>query len=525
MHILWIDAESEDSYDFLVECHELPHKMGIVERFGAVFVTYQFQGNAKMRWRSHVECQPTEAPPMTWVSFSNLFMEKYIPRTLRDRKRDEFLSLEQGRMSVMACEAMFHALSRHATQLCFSPQERIRRFMKGLRSELRTPALQIKAMAKSFQEMVDFVIEVKGVKTDDFTMTSTSKMFRKRDLVILEMVDFDVILGMTWLSRNFVTLDCNAKTVTLAKPGTDPLVWEGDYTSNPVRIVSFLRTKKMRRCMELQKDDDITILYHSGKANVVADTLSRKARSMGSLAHLQVSRRPLAREVQTLANDLIRFEVNEKGGLLACVEARSSFLDKIKGKQFDDEKLSKIQDKVLRGEAKEAQIDEEGVLRIKGRQVKYEHQRPGGTLQRVSIPELKWERIVMNFVVGLPKTMEKLAKIYISEIVLLHGVPLSIISDRGTQFTSKFWKTLHVELGARLDLSTVFHPQTDVQSERTIQVLEDRLRAYHGDGNYIIRCDSVLLDENLSYEEEPVSIIDREVRKLRSREIASIKVL
>ena len=88
---------------------------------------------------------------------------------------------------------------------------------------------------------------------------------------------------------------------------------------------------------------------------------------MGSLAHLQVSRRPLAREVQTLANDLMRLEVNEKGGLLACVEARSSFLDKIKGKRFDDEKLRRIQDKVLQGEAKEAQIDEEGVLRIKGR--------------------------------------------------------------------------------------------------------------------------------------------------------------
>ena len=76
------------------------------------------------------------------------------------------------------------------------------------------------------------------------------------------------------------------------------------------------------------------LCYHylvpSGKGNVVADALSRKAGSMGSLAHLQVSRRPLAREVQTLGNDFMRLEVNEKGGFLACVEARSSFLDKIK---------------------------------------------------------------------------------------------------------------------------------------------------------------------------------------------------
>ena len=119
--------------------------------------------------------------------------------------------------------------------------------------------------------------------------------------------------------------------------------------------------------MELLKDYDITILYHLGKANVVADALSRKAGSMGSLAQLQVSRCPLAREVQTLANDFIRLEVNEKGGFLACVEARSSFLDQIKGKQFTDEKLIRIRDKVLPREANEEKIDEEGVLRIKGR--------------------------------------------------------------------------------------------------------------------------------------------------------------
>ena len=65
------------------------------------------------------------------------------------------------------------------------------------------------------------------------------------DLIILEMIDFDVILDMTWLSPNFSILDCKAKTVPLTKPGIDPLVWEGDYTSTPVRIISFLRAKRM----------------------------------------------------------------------------------------------------------------------------------------------------------------------------------------------------------------------------------------------------------------------------------------
>ena len=73
----------------------------------------------------------------------------------------------------------FRALSRYATQLCFSPQEQIRRFVKGLRSELRISTLQVAATAKSFQEVVDFVIEVEGMNPDDFTMATTSKRFRR----------------------------------------------------------------------------------------------------------------------------------------------------------------------------------------------------------------------------------------------------------------------------------------------------------------------------------------------------------
>ena len=116
---------------------------------------------------------------MTWASFSSLFMEKYIPRTLRDRRRDQFLSLEQGRMSVTTYEARVCALSRYASQLCFSTQERIHRFVKGLRSDMQIPALQVSIAAKSFQEVVEFVIEVEGVKPDDFTMASATKKFRK----------------------------------------------------------------------------------------------------------------------------------------------------------------------------------------------------------------------------------------------------------------------------------------------------------------------------------------------------------
>ncbi|GJX99405.1 putative reverse transcriptase domain-containing protein [Tanacetum coccineum] len=72
---------------------------------------------------------------------------------------------------------------------------------------------------------------------------------------------------------------------------------------------------------------------------------------------------------------------------------------------------------------------------------------------------------------------ERLARLYINEIVARHGVPVSIISDRDSYFTSILWQSLQKTLGTRLDLSTAYHPKTDSQSERAIQTLEDMLRA------------------------------------------------
>ncbi|KAA3473690.1 polyprotein [Gossypium australe] len=138
-------------------------------------------------------------------------------------------------------------------------------------------------------------------------------------------------------------------------------------------------------------------------------------------------------------------------------------------------------------------------------QVKAEHNLPSGLLQPVKIPLWKWERITMDFVSGLPLTptkkdsiwvivdrltksthfipvrsdysLQKLAKLFVAEIVRLHGVQVSIISDRDPRFTSRFWRVLHEALGTRSDFSTAFHPQTDGQSERVIQILEDMLRS------------------------------------------------
>ena len=145
-------------------------------------------------------------------------------------------------------------------------------------------------------------------------------------------------------------------------------------------------------------------------------------------------------------------------------------------------------------------------------QVKLEHQKPAGLLHSLSIPEWKWDQIAMDFIVELLRTskgydaiwvivdrltksahflqikktfpLNQLAKLYIEEVVRLHGIPASIVSDRDPRFTSQFWGALHEALGTHSKFSTTFHPQTDGQTEWIIWTLDDMLRAcvldFHG---------------------------------------------
>jgi transposase InsO family protein len=133
------------------------------------------------------------------------------------------------------------------------------------------------------------------------------------------------------------------------------------------------------------------------------------------------------------------------------------------------------------------------------------HQRPAKLLQPLKIPKWKWEQIRIDLIVGLARTQAgydsicvivdhllkvshfiplkttysgaKLVELYMSRIMCLHGVPKKIVSDRGSQFTSKFWEKLHESMDTKLNFSSTYHPQIDGHTERTNQVLKDMLRA------------------------------------------------
>ncbi|GJW96164.1 putative reverse transcriptase domain-containing protein [Tanacetum coccineum] len=257
--------------------------------------------------------------------------------------------------------------------------------------------------------------------------------------------------------------------------------------------------------------------------------------------------------------------------------------------------------------------------------IKAEHQKPSGFLQQPEIPEWKWEKLTMDFITKLPKSSsgydtiwvivdrltksahflpiredyktEKLAKIYVNEIVARHGVPVSIILDCDGRFTSHLWQAFQKSLGTRLDMSTAYHPQTYGQSERTIQTYYTSIKCAPFEALYGRKCrspviwtevgesrlirpeimqettekivqikerlktarsrqksyadkrrkplefqvgdrvllkvspwkgvvplDEIEIDENLRFVEEPIEIVDRDVKNLKWRRIPLVKV-
>src|SRR3954463_7821405 len=138
--------------------------------------------------------------------------------------------------------------------------------------------------------------------------------------------------------------------------------------------------------------------------------------------------------------------------------------------------------------------------------IKASQQVPAGLLQPLPIPSYPWEQVSMDFITHLPKTKKgydaivvfvdmfskmvhlapsrttatapETAQIFFDNVVKLHGLPKTIVSDRDPKFTSRFWQTIFHTLGTKLAMSTAFHPQTDGQTERANRTLEDMLRAF-----------------------------------------------
>ncbi|GJS87587.1 putative reverse transcriptase domain-containing protein [Tanacetum coccineum] len=292
--------------------------------------------------------------------------------------------------------------------------------------------------------------------------------------------------------------------------------------------------------LELLSDYDCDIHYHPGKANVVADALSRKeqieplrVRALVMTIGLDLPKQILEAQIEALKPE--NLEKEDVGGMirkdipkeklepradgtlclngrswLPCYgDLRSVIMHESHKSKYSihpgSEKMYQDMKKLYWWPNMKADIATYVSKCLTCAKVKAEHQRPSGLLVQPAIPEWKWDNITMDFITKLPKSsqgfdtiwvivdrltksahflpirendpLDKLARLYLNRIVARHRIPVSIICDRDGRFTSNFWKSFQKALGTELSMSTAYHPETNGQSERTIQTLKDILRA------------------------------------------------
>jgi hypothetical protein len=293
---------------------------------------------------------------------------------------------------------------------------------------------------------------------------------------------------------------------------------------------------RQRRWVEKLQQFDFTIEYKDGKSNVVADALSRRADHKGSVSINNISEINFS---NSLINQIKSAYVKDNDCTAIINDCNSNKLYDyliadgliFKGDAVyvpNDEPLkslllTEVHDSKLSGHVGIAKTIEllqrqyywpgmrENVKKwikscVKCQSNKSSHLHKQGLLQSIPSPSVNWECVSMDFITQLPPTtsgydaivvfVDKLSKMvhivpattsisapdvavmFYKEVVRLHGVPKSIISDRDPRFTSNFWKCLWSLLGTKLSMSTAFHPESDGQTERTNRTLEDMLRAY-----------------------------------------------
>ncbi|GKA64992.1 putative nucleotidyltransferase, ribonuclease H [Tanacetum coccineum] len=364
-------------------------------------------------------------------------------------------------------------------------------------------------------------------------------------------------------------------------------------------------SKKGLGCVLMQhgKDYDANIQYHPGKANVVADALSRKNSGIMALKIQPEIIKDL---------ELVEVELGVRGfeGYIASLKIEPNLIFQIKEAQKEDGELWSVVQNMKKGKHEEFQVDDHGVIWYGNRlcvlddsslreavlteaqsspfsihpgstkmfvakcltQVKLEHQRANGHLQPLDIPTWKWDQISIDFVTGLPLTFKKndviwvvvdrltksahflpiqqgysiskLAEIFQQEIIRLHGTPTSLMPDRGTHFTSQFWKAV-IEGPELVEVTNekVAIAKKKLKEARSRQksyvnrhrrALEfkpgDRVflevsPCYNYHPYHVVQYPFDKIREDLSFVEEPKAILDRQKRVMRKKTIHLVKVL
>nr|GEY52828.1 reverse transcriptase domain-containing protein [Tanacetum cinerariifolium] len=431
-----------------------------------------------------------EAYKITWVEFKKLLIKKYCPWTEIQKIEDEFYHLTVKGNDLKTYVRRFSELATLCPTMVSDSEKLLKAFIGGLPRSIKGNVTASKP--KTLEEAYFDTKHTLGC-----TMTLLNQPF-EINLISIKLGSFDVVIGMDWLSKYHAKILCDEKVIHIPIDGETLIIRVMEKKSDEKRLKDIPVVKEFPDVFP----EDLPILPSVRQVEFQINLIP------GTTPVARAPYRLAPSEMQELSNQLQ--ELIDRGfirstSILALPEGNDDFVVYCDASLQGSDKMYQDMKKLYWWPNIKAIITEYVVKCWTCSRVKAECQKPSRLLVQPEIPMWKWERITMDFVSKLPKTsnghdtiwvivdrltkpthfiptretdsMETLTRLYIKEIVSWHGVPISIISDRDSRFTSRFWQSLQSALGTQLDMSTTYHLETDGQSERTIQTLKDMLRA------------------------------------------------